>query len=62
MNTLPAPAAMNRRDFLSRSAQTATAGLLGSAFGAPSAATSETLVQQLYGSMDEAQRKTLCFA
>ncbi len=60
MNTLHIPSA-NRRDFITRSAQVAAAGLLGSAFGAPSAATSETLVQQLYGSMDEAQRKTLCF-
>ncbi len=60
MNTLHIPSA-NRRDFITRSAQVAAAGLLGSAFGASSAATSETLVQQLYGSMDEAQRKTLCF-
>ncbi|MFC5458017.1 twin-arginine translocation signal domain-containing protein [Prosthecobacter fluviatilis] len=47
---------MNRRDFLSRSAQAATAGLPGPAFGAISPATSETLVQQLYGSMGETQR------
>lgn len=60
MNTPLIPSA-SRRDFITRSAQVAAAGLLGSAFGAPSAATSETLVQQLYGSMDEAQRKTLCF-
>lgn len=60
MNTLHTPS-VNRRDFITRSAQVAAAGLLGSAFGATSAATSETLVQQLYGSMDEAQRKTLCF-
>ena len=60
MNTLHTPTA-SRRDFITRSAQVAAAGLLGSAFGAPSAATSETLVQQLYGSMDEAPRKTLCF-
>jgi|GEM_PF-4410612 len=58
MNTLLTPA-VNRRDFITRSAQVAAAGLLGSAFGAPSPATSETLVQQLYGSMDDAQRKTL---
>ena len=61
MNTLHTPSA-SRRDFITRSAQVAAAGLLGSAFGASSPATSETLVQQLYGSMDEAQRKTLCFA
>jgi uncharacterized protein DUF3500 len=61
MNTLHTPSS-NRRDFISRSAQVAAAGLFGNALAADSAATSETLVQQLYGSMDEAQRKTLCFA
>ncbi|OYW72019.1 MAG: hypothetical protein B7Z37_26095 [Verrucomicrobia bacterium 12-59-8] len=60
MNTLHTPF-VNRRDFITRSAQVAATGLLSSAFGAPSTATSETLVQQLYGSMDETQRKTLCF-
>lgn len=58
MNTPLIPSA-SRRDFITRSAQVAAAGLLGSAFGATSPATSETLVQQLYRSMDEAQRKTL---
>ncbi|MFN0076919.1 MAG: DUF3500 domain-containing protein [Prosthecobacter sp.] len=61
MNTLHTPS-LNRRDFITRSAQAAAAGLLGSAYAAESPAASETLVQQLYGSMDEAQRKTLCFA
>ncbi len=65
MNTLHLPSAQNRRDFLTRGAQAVAAGFLGSAFGAPaaaSAAASETLVQQLYTSMDETQRQKLCFA
>jgi hypothetical protein len=53
---------LSRRDFITRSAQAAAAGILGSAYAAETkAAASETLVQQLYGSMDEAQRKALCF-
>lgn len=55
----PLTPAVNRRDFMTRSAQVAAVGLLGSAFGTTYPATSETLVQQLYGSMDEALRKTL---
>lgn len=64
MSMLHLPAVQNRRDFLTRGAQAVAAGFLGSAFAAPgsSAATSETLVQQLYGSMDEVQRQKLCFA
>lgn len=63
MNTLHLPPVNNRRDFLARGAQAVAAGFLGSAFAAPTpAAASETLVQQLYGSMDEVQRKKLCFA
>ncbi|MGV3661766.1 MAG: DUF3500 domain-containing protein [Prosthecobacter sp.] len=63
MNPLHLPSVQNRRDFLTRGAQAAAAGFLGSAFAAPApAGASETLVQQLYGSMDEVQRKKLCFA
>lgn len=59
MNTHPTQ--LSRRDLLSRSVQAAAAGLLGPVLAAEKkAATSETLVQQLYGSMDEAQRTALC--
>jgi hypothetical protein len=60
MNTLHP--SLSRREMITRGAQAVAAGFLGSAYAAETkAATSETLVQQLYGSMDEAQRKTLCF-
>ncbi len=59
MNTHPTQ--LSRRDLLSRSVQAAAAGLLGPVLAAEKkTATSETLVQQLYGSMDEAQRTALC--
>ncbi len=55
--------ASSRRDFLTLGAHAVAAGFLGSTLAAPSRpATSETLVQQLYGSMDEVQRQKLCFA
>jgi hypothetical protein len=59
MNTLHN--SLSRREMITRSAQAVAAGFLGSALAETKAATSETLVQQLYGSLDEAQRKALCF-
>lgn len=63
MNSFPASSQVSRRDFLSRGAQAVAAGLLGQALAEPAKplVTSETLVQQLYGSLDEVQKKTLCF-
>lgn len=65
MNTLLTPApASSRRRFLSRSAQVATAGLFGRAFAetAPAAAglPSETLVTQLYKTLDDTQKAAIC--
>jgi hypothetical protein len=54
---------VRRRDFLSRSAQAATAGLLGQAFAEPAPAASlpsETLVTQLYKTLDEKQKSAIC--
>lgn len=55
---------LNRREFFARSSQIATAGFLGSMFAeAPKQLPkSETLVQQLYGSLSEVQKKTICYA
>lgn len=52
----------SRREFLARSAQFAGATLLGSShvFAEEKKATGETLVQQLFGSLDETQRKAVC--
>ena len=59
------PQAFNRRQFITRSAYAATAGLLGSDLIASAAespqASGETLVTQLYKSMTEVQRKAVCF-
>jgi len=60
MNTIHLP---SRRRFLQHSSQALTAGWLGSSFAQEAAAklpTSETLVHQLYGSLDEAQRAAIC--
>lgn len=62
MNTAT-PHHPNRRLFLQRSAQALTADYLSSGFAAeatPKAPASETLVQQLFGSLDEAQRAAIC--
>ncbi|WP_146848205.1 DUF3500 domain-containing protein [Brevifollis gellanilyticus] len=59
MNT-PLP---SRRRFLQQSSQALAAGLLGSSFaeeGGAKMPASETLVQQLYGSLDEGQRSAIC--
>ncbi len=53
----------SRRRFLQQSGQALTAGWLGSSFAAEGGAklpASETLVQQLYGSLDETQRSAIC--
>lgn len=64
MNTAHSFSRLNRREFLARSSQIATAGFLGSAFAeAPKQLPkSETLVQQLHASLTEAQKKAICFA
>jgi len=62
MNSLSKTSA-NRRLFLKQSTQTMVAGWLGASTAAESAKAmpaSETLVQQLYSSLDEAQRATIC--
>jgi len=57
---------LDRRSFLKQSASAAALGLLGSAAlakeAAKASAESETLVSQLYTSLNEQQRKALCFA
>lgn len=60
MNT----ASFSRRQFLTRSSQALASGLLaGQALAAEkSLPRSETLVQQLYGSLKEEQKKLLCFS
>jgi hypothetical protein len=61
--TLLQPSSVSRRDFLTRSAHAAAAGLLGSAYAekAPAASLpSETLVTQLYKTLDEKQKSILC--
>ncbi len=60
MNT----ASFSRRRFLTRSSQLLGSGLLAGHAGASekSLPRSETLVQQLYGSLKEEQKKLLCFS
>lgn len=57
--------ALSRRQFLQRSGEALGLGLLSSSLpvlGAPTPSSkSETLVQQLYGSLKEDQRRLLCF-
>ena len=64
MNSNPAlPSSVNRRDFISRSAQIAAAGFLGSALAEQSPAASlksETLVLQLHKSLNETQKAAIC--
>ena len=59
------PQGLNRRQFITRSAYAATAGLLGADLMASAAespaASGETLVTQLYKGMTEVQRKAVCF-
>ena len=60
MNTLHLP---SRRRFLQQSSQALAACWLGSSFAEEAAAklpASETLVHQLYGSLDETQRAAIC--
>lgn len=63
MNTTDRLKHPTRREILSRGAQLATAGFLGSTFAetAKSKVTGETLVQQLYSSLNEAQKNAICF-
>ena len=64
MNTNTHTAQLNRREFLTRGTQVAAAGILGSAFaesGAPAKAQSETLVTQLYKSLNDGQKKLISF-
>jgi len=65
MNTpLLTPSASSRRSFITRSAQAATAGLLGqSLFAEPTPAAalpSETLVTQLYKGLNDTQKAAIC--
>lgn len=64
MNTSLLSAGTNRRRFLQQGSQALAAGWLGSVLAADKAPAagpkSETLVQQLYGSLKEEQRKALC--
>ncbi|HYF36151.1 MAG TPA: hypothetical protein VD994_12735, partial [Prosthecobacter sp.] len=62
MNTNLVPTA-NRRRFLQQGSQALAAGWLGSVLAAEKTAgapKSETLVQQLYGSLKEEQRAAIC--
>jgi len=64
MNKQTHPAHLNRREFLTRGTQFAAAGMLGSAFAETSAAAkqpSETLVTQLYKSLNDDQKKLIAF-
>ncbi len=54
----------NRREFLQKGTQALAAGLFGTSLAAEPTVVmpkSETLVHQLYGSFDEAQKTALCF-
>ena len=63
MNTFLPSAATSRRQFLLHGAQALAAGLAAPALAEAAARPrSETLVQQLHGSLNEAQRAALCFA
>ncbi len=61
------PSSLSRRQFITRSAYAATAGVLGGSLASASSAaespkaTGETLVTQLYKSMTEEQHKAVCF-
>ncbi len=63
MNTPTSLSYSTRREILARGAQIATAGFLGSAFAetAKPKPTGETLVQQLHASLNEEQKKAICF-
>ena len=64
MNNHIHPHHLNRRDFLARSTQLATVGILGSALAetaAPAKSPSETLVTQLYKSLNDDQKKLIAF-
>ena len=66
MNTSLIATPFSRRQFITRSAYAATAGMLGNDLfnvraEEPSKPAGETLVTQLYKSMTEDQRKAVCF-
>src|SRR5688572_15508084 len=62
MNSNPILYTRSRRDFIAHGAQAIAAGILGSAAAVEGSAkpSSETLVHQLYGSLNEKQRSVLC--
>ena len=63
MNASLPSAANSRRQFLLHGAQALAAGLAAPALAEAAAQPrSETLVQQLHGSLNETQRAALCFA
>lgn len=60
---LQTSSAITRRRLIQKGAQVLSAGWIGSSFAEPAgvqSAASETLVQQLYGSLDDAQRMLIC--
>lgn len=64
MNSIDTPAQLSRRSFLTRSTQIAAATFTASAFAETTQAAkpaSETLVTQLYGSLNDTQKAAICF-